>query len=72
MSARCRDHVHDRTKLGEQLKALQQEAETRLAPLLGGPRGVEAYKQYGGSWLTGMVPRTPPRPPAAGAAAPSR
>lgn len=55
----------DRARMVDQLKALQQEAETRVAPLLGGPRGVEAYKQFGGSWLAGMVPRLPPVTPAA-------
>jgi hypothetical protein len=46
-----------------QLVALQQEALARITPLLGGASGVEAYKQYGGSWLQSMVPRpAPPRP----------
>jgi hypothetical protein len=46
-----------------QLTALQQEAIARITPLLGGASGVEAYKQYGGSWLQSMVPRpAPPRP----------
>ncbi len=46
-----------------QLTALQQEAITRVTPLLGGASGVEAYKQYGGSWLQSLVPRpAPPRP----------
>lgn len=43
--------------------ALQAEALARVAPLLGGERGVEAYKQYGGRWLTTMVPRPPSAPP---------
>jgi hypothetical protein len=46
-----------------QLAALQQEAIARVTPLLGGASGVEAYKQYGGSWLQNFVPRpVPPRP----------
>jgi hypothetical protein len=47
----------------QQFTALQQEAIARVTPLLGGASGVEAYKQYGGSWLQSMVPRpAPPRP----------
>lgn len=47
----------------QQLTALQQEAITKITPLLGGSASrVEAYKQYGGSWLTYLVPRpAPPR-----------
>jgi hypothetical protein len=45
-----------------QLAALQQEAVTRLTPLLG-QVGVEAYRQYGGSWLQSMVPRPAAPPP---------
>lgn len=46
----------------QQLTALQQEAIAKITPLLGGnPSRVEAYKQYGGQWLQGLVPR--PRPP---------
>lgn len=47
-------------QLTEQLKALQQEATTRIAPLLGGAHRVEVYKQYGGQWLGSLVPRPPP------------
>jgi hypothetical protein len=47
----------------QQFTALEQEAIARITPLLGGASGVEAYKQYGGSWLQSMVPRPiPPRP----------
>lgn len=46
----------------EQAKALQQEAISRVTPILGSPSRVEAYKEYGGSWITNMVPRSPPRP----------
>lgn len=49
----------DRARINEQLRAMQQEAVTRITPLLGGARGVEAYKQFGGSWITNMVPRPP-------------
>jgi hypothetical protein len=44
-----------------QLTQLQAEANTRLSKILGGQRGVDAYKQYGGQWLTNMVPRSPPK-----------
>lgn len=44
-----------------QLAALQQEAIARITPLLGDASRIEAYKQYGGSWLQNLVP--PPRPP---------
>lgn len=46
-----------------QLTALHQEATGKLSTMLGGTEGFEAYKQYGGAWLQGMLPRpTPPRP----------
>lgn len=55
----------DRARINEQLRAMQQEAVARVTPLLGGARGVEAYKQFGGSWISNMVPRPPlTRPPA--------
>lgn len=43
-----------------QLTALQQEASTKLTGMLGGDRGLEAYRQYGGTWLNNMVPRPAP------------
>jgi hypothetical protein len=46
-----------------QLTALQQEATARLGGMLGGSEGLEAYKQYGGSWLQSMLPRPPPPRP---------
>jgi hypothetical protein len=54
----------------EQMTALQQEATARVTSALGGnAAALEAYKQYGGSWLANLVPR-PPRPvnPATGPA----
>lgn len=54
----------DREQINEQLKVMQQEATARVAPLLGGMRGVEAYKQYGGSWITSLIPRPAPTPAA--------
>jgi hypothetical protein len=47
-----------------QLTAMQKEATEKIMPLLGSARAVEAYKQYGGSWLQNMVPRPPPTPAA--------
>jgi hypothetical protein len=55
----------NRDELVAQMTQLQQEAASRVAPLLGGARNVEAYKQYGGSWLNNMVPRPPVARPAA-------
>ena len=56
-----------------QLTTLAAEAEAKITALLGGARGLEAYKQYGGSWLVNLAPRTttvpgvikvqPPPPP---------
>jgi hypothetical protein len=45
-----------------QFSALATEAQTRITAVIG-PKGYEAYKQYGGSWLQNLAPR-PPRPPA--------
>jgi hypothetical protein len=45
-----------------QLAELAQEATQKLTPVLGGTRGIEAYKQYGGQWLQALVPRTAPNP----------
>lgn len=50
----------------QQATALQQEAIGRITPVLGNAQHLDAYKQYGGSWLTNLVPRPPPpaaRPP---------
>jgi hypothetical protein len=49
----------------QQLAALAQESSTKLEPLLGGRRGVDAFKQYGGSWLQNLVPRPAPTAPGA-------
>ncbi|HVS53927.1 MAG TPA: hypothetical protein VHD62_16345 [Opitutaceae bacterium] len=48
-----------------QLSALADEATAKVSTALGGSRGLEAYKEYGGQWLTNLVPRppTPPQPP---------
>jgi hypothetical protein len=58
----------------DRMTALQQEALSKVTPILGNDRAVEAYKQYGGSWIGFMVPRLPTttRPPASsGATAPA-
>lgn len=39
------------------LAALAEESTTRLSPLLGGTRGLEAYKLNGGFWLNNLTPR---------------
>jgi hypothetical protein len=44
-----------------QLAALAAEAESRIGAVLG-PRGYEAYKQYGGTWLQQLQPRATPAP----------
>ena len=46
-----------------QLAALAGEASTKIGAALGGARGLEAYKQYGGQWLDSLVPRPPAPPP---------
>lgn len=40
----------------EQLTALQQEAVGKLTRALGGNRGMDAYRQYGGQWLSSLAP----------------
>jgi hypothetical protein len=54
----------------QQYAALQKEAVEKVAPLFGGARGVEAYKQYGGRWIESLVPRPPPDAPRPAAIAP--
>lgn len=49
----------------EQLGALAQEASAKISTALGGTRGLEAYKQYGGQWLQTIVPRPAPAAPGA-------
>lgn len=43
-----------------QLAKLAEEASGKLSHALGGARGLDAYKEYGGQWLTNLVPRQPP------------
>jgi hypothetical protein len=47
----------------QQLAALQQEAQNKVSAALGS-RAFEAYKEYGGQWLTNLVPRPRPAQPA--------
>ena len=47
-----------------QKAALYEEASRRLTPLLGGSTGLEVYRQYGGTWLEAIKPRTPIAAPA--------
>ena len=61
-SARGPDAAAAFEKMTAQGTALQQEAIARVIPVLGNAKNVDAYKQYGGSWITNMVPRPPPRP----------
>lgn len=44
-----------------QLATLSAEAQTRITATLG-PRGYDAYKQYGGQWLQQLQPRPIPAP----------
>ncbi|HUR58765.1 MAG TPA: hypothetical protein VM029_13720, partial [Opitutaceae bacterium] len=51
-----------REQMVEKMTALQQEALARVTPILRSATAVEAYKLYGGNWITSLVPRpTPPR-----------
>jgi hypothetical protein len=45
-----------------QMNTLVQDASGKLTTVLGGPRGLDAYKQYGGQWLVSLAPRPPPPP----------
>lgn len=45
-----------------QLTTLAAEATAKISAAMGGTRGLDAYKEYGGQWLNTLVPR-----PAAGA-----
>ncbi|PTY01156.1 hypothetical protein [Opitutus sp. ER46] len=54
-----------REEMMARMQALQQEALTKVTPLLGGERGVTAYKRYGGQWIENLVPRMSPARPAA-------
>lgn len=42
------------------LTNLQAEANAAIAPILGRDRNIDAYKAYSGTWITNLVPRTPP------------
>ncbi len=49
----------DRT---QRLAALSDEASARISLAIG-ERGLEGYKQYGGNWLTSLVPAAPKKAP---------
>ena len=55
----------------DRLAQLNNQALTQLAPLLGGDRGLAAYRQNGGYWLEQLNPPRPPSPPPAAAATPT-
>jgi hypothetical protein len=42
-----------------QISALAQEASAKISTALGGQRGLDAYKENGGQWLTNLQPRPP-------------
>lgn len=41
----------------QQLAAIAAESTAKLTPLLGGERGMEAFKQYGGFWYSNLTQR---------------
>ena len=45
-----------------QLGGLAQEASAKISTALGGQRGLDAYKEYGGQWLSSFTPRPRPAP----------
>lgn len=55
----------------EALAALQQEAVAAVTPLLGNARYIDTYRQYGGNWITSMVPRVAAPPPGAARGGPA-
>jgi hypothetical protein len=55
------DHTLTADDRANQLTALATEASTKISSALGGPRGLEAYRQYGGQWMSTLTPTPPPR-----------
>jgi len=52
-----------RSQMTQKITALAAEATTRITTIFGGNQtATNAYKQYGGSWLTNMVPQPAPTP----------
>jgi hypothetical protein len=46
-----------------QFAQLAQDASNKISQALGGQRGLDAYKQYGGQWLQSLTPKPPaPKP----------
>lgn len=54
-----------------QLVALQKDAVTKVAPLIGGEKNLDVYKQYGGSWIDSLIPRPRPGTPTTAPATPA-
>lgn len=52
--------AEERTK---QLSALADESSKRIGALLGGQRGLDAFKQNGGQWIEALKPRPTGTPP---------
>lgn len=51
-----------RDQMPQRLTALHADASKRVETLLGGKRSaIDAYGQYGGSWLTNLLPRPAPK-----------
>ncbi len=59
-----RDHPTDVAARTAALTALQTEARTALAPVIG-ERYLDTYTQFGGTWLRSLVPPAPRPAPAA-------
>lgn len=53
--------LRSREEMTQHMTALQAEALEKITPILRTSHAIEAYKQYGGSWLANMVPRAAPR-----------
>jgi len=60
LSACYRDQTLSLEQRTQQLAALRQEVEAKLTPMLGA-QGLEAYRQYGGSWMRNLTLQVPQR-----------
>lgn len=54
----------NREQITQAVTALQQQAIASVTPVLGSARALEAYRQYGGTWISNLVPRPAIPPPA--------
>ncbi len=62
-----------RSQMTQKVTALAEEATARINTILGGNKtATDAYKQYGGQWLNGMIPRPAVTTPAPTTPAPAR